>query len=48
MNRIGLIVGGVLLALMLLPSSTLFVVDQRQVASSTRWVRSRKSSPNRA
>ena len=31
MNRIALIVGGVLLALMLL-SSTLFVVDQRQVA----------------
>jgi membrane protease subunit HflC len=31
MNRIGLIIGGVLLALMLL-SSTLFIVDQRQVA----------------
>jgi membrane protease subunit HflC len=31
MNRIGLIVGGVLLALILL-SSTLFVVDQRQLA----------------
>ena len=31
MNRIGIIVGGALLALMLL-SSTLFVVDQRQVA----------------
>jgi len=31
MNRIGLIVGGVLLVLMLL-ASTLFVVDQRQVA----------------
>ena len=32
MNRIGLIVAGVLLALMLL-SSTLFVVDQRQLAA---------------
>src|SRR6185436_12144763 len=31
MNRIGLTIGGVLLALMLL-SSTLFIVDQRQVA----------------
>ena len=31
MNRIGLIIGGVVLALMLV-SSTLFVVDQRQVA----------------
>ena len=31
MNRIGLIVAGALLALMLL-SSTLFVVDQRQLA----------------
>jgi membrane protease subunit HflC len=31
MNRIGLVIGGILLALMLV-SSTLFIVDQRQVA----------------
>ena len=41
MNRLALIVGAALLALLLL-ASTLFVVDQRQVAESTRWVKSRK------
>jgi membrane protease subunit HflC len=31
---------------LLLAASTLFVVDQRQWPWSTRWVRSRKSSPS--
>ena len=44
MNRLGLIVGGVLLALML-ASSTLFIVDQRQVARRLRARRDQGSDP---
>ena len=44
MNRIGTIVVGFLLAIVI--AASLYVVDQRQFAWSTRWVKSKKSSVN--